>query len=361
MLPDGVVESFRLQSHFSAEFGSPLYAELLRRGAEDVEQGGVLASLLDGWQGKPIPDALPIRLVGAVHRLVLDGAAPDLAPFYPTVGGTPRWPETWDAFLAAIASHREVVRAALDRQVQTNEVRRSAALLGGCLTVAAASGLPLRLLEIGASAGLNLRWDHYGYELFDTGPCAPPADGAPVVARWGAADAPMTVRTGWHGPTALFGGAARVAERRGCDIAPIDLADPDQVRRLEAFIWADQPQRLAQLRAAIAAARRDPVTLERCSAAEWVDAQLAAPRDGVATVVFHSVMWWYLSDEQRQRVTAAVEAAGARATTAAPVAWLVFDLFGTPTYEVHLRQWPGGEERRLARACPHGRWVDWMG
>lgn len=360
MLADGVIEAFRLQAHFSGDFDSPLYAELLRRCADDIEQGGAVATLLDGWQGRPTPDALPIRLAGAVHRLVLDGTAPELTPYYPTVGGTPRWPATWDAFLTVLAAHTGEIRAALARQVQTNEVRRSAALLGGFLTVAGATGRPLRLLEIGASAGLNLRWDRYAYELLGCAARTPPAADAPIVARWGAAEAAMTVRSGWHGPTAVLDGAATVVERRGCDIAPIDLADADQARRLESFIWADQPQRLAQLRAAVAAARRDPPPLERRSAAEWLPAQLATATDGVATVVFHSVMWWYLSDDDRQHVIAAIEAAGARATPAAPLAWLIFDLFGSTTYEVRLRLWPDGAERKLAYACPHGRWVDWV-
>lgn len=360
MLADGIVESFRLQAHFSDEFGSPLYGELLRRCAADVEAGGPLARLLDGWQGKPIPDALPMRLCGAVHRLVLDGAAPELAAHYATVGGTARWPAAWDAFRAVIAARGDAIRPELDRQVQTNEVRRSAALLGGFLLVAAASDLPLRLLEIGCSAGLNLRWDRYRYELLAGPPQAPPAADAPVTHRWGPADAAMTLRSGWHGPTTALTGVARVATRAGCDLSPIDVADPDQTRRLEAFVWGDQPHRLAQLRAAIDAARRDPPRLARRSAADWLADQLAAPVAGVATVVFHSVMWWYLSEAERARVTEVIEAASARATAAAPLAWLRFDLLGQPRYEVALRTWPGGAPRRLAFACPHGRWVEWV-
>lgn len=362
MLVDGIVEALRLQAHFSGEFGSPMYGELMRRSADDVEQGGPLAQLLDGWQGKPMPDALPMRIFGAVHRLVLDGKAPALAACYPTVGGTPRWPETWTAFRELLVSQAAFIRPELDRQVQTNEVRRSAALLGGFLSVAGETGLPLRLLEIGCSAGLNLRWDRYRYELLDCPPQAPPADDAAIVHRWGGADASMTVRSGWHGPGEVLAGAARVASRRGCDLSPIDVADPDQACRLESFIWGDQPQRLAQLRAAIAAARLDPPAIERRTAADWLEEQLATSAAGVATVVFHSVMWWYLSEAERERVTALIEAAGARATAAAPVAWLRFDLFGDgPRYEIQLRVWPGGELRRLAYACPHGRWVDWAG
>ena len=360
MLADGIVESFRLQAHFSGEFGSPFYGELLRRCADDIEQGGPVARLLDGWEGAPIPDALPMRLCGAVHRLVLDGEVPALATHYATVGGTARWPAAWEAFCEVLATRAAVIRPELDRQVQTNEVRRSAAMLGGFLAVAAASDAPLRLLEMGCSAGLNLRWDRYRYELLDCAPRTPPAADAPVVCRWGDAAASMTVRAGWHGPTTALAAGAHVASRAGCDVAPIDVADPDQARRLESFIWGDQPQRLAQLRAAIEAARRDPPRLTRRSAADWLEGQLAVATPGLATVVFHSVMWWYLSEPERERVTALIEDAGARATTGAPLAWLRFDLLGQPNYEVQLRRWPGGAPHRLAYACPHGRWVEWV-
>jgi hypothetical protein len=359
MLVEGIVEAFRLEGHFSDEIGSPLYGELMQRCATDVACRGPLAALLDGWRGSPMADALPMRVFGAVHRLVLDGAAPALAAFYPTVGGTPRWPETWHAFRDLLVSHAAVIRPELNRQVQTNEVRRSGALLGGFLTVATETALPLRLLEIGCSAGLNLRWDRYRYEFAACEARQPPAADAPIAHRWGAGDASMTVRMGWHGPGDVLRATARVASRRGCDLSPIDVADPDQARRLESFIRGDQPDRLAQLRAAIAAARHDPPAIDRGAAADWLAAQLAKPAAGVATVVFHSITWWYLSEAERARVTALIEDAGARATTGAPLAWLRFELFGYPRYQVQLRLWPGGELRPLASACPHGRWVDW--
>lgn len=359
MLADGTVEAFRLQASFCPQFGSPLYADLLARAADDIEAGGPLADLLDGWQGRPTPDALPLRVMGGVHRLVLDGAAPALAAHYPSAGGTPRDAATWHAFRAVVAEQTAALRPALARQVQTNEVRRSAALLGGFLTVAARTGLPLRLREIGASAGLNLLWDRYRYELTAGAAPAPPADDAPVAYVWGAADAALTVRAAWHGDATVLAGRAAVASRAGCDLAPIDVADPAQARTLESFVWADQLARLRQLRAAIAAARREPPALTRAAAADWLARELAALPRGAATVVCHSIMWWYLSDAERARVTALLAAAGARATSAAPLAWLRFDLLGAATPEVRLTLWPGGDEILLACADAHGRWVEW--
>jgi hypothetical protein len=359
MLADGTVEAFRLQAHFCPSFGSPLYGDLLARAADDIEQGGPLAALLDGWQGRPMPDALPLRVMGAVHRMVLDGTAPDLAAHYPSAGGTPRGAETWRALRTLIAARADVLRPALDRQVQTNEVRRSAALLSGFLTVAARTGLPLRLREIGSSAGLNLLWDRYRYALPTNTAETPPDDDAPAAHHWGDPQAPVVIRVGWQGDASVLGGSARVAERAGCDLSPIDVTDAQQARTLESFVWADQVPRLQQLRAAISAARREPPRLVRRAAADWLAEELAAPIAGVASVVFQSIMWWYLSEAERLRVSAIIESAGAHATRAAPLAWLRFDLLGAHMPEVRLRLWPGGEDVLLATADPHGRWVTW--
>ena len=233
-----------------------------------------------GGTGKPMPDALLMRFMGAVHRLVLDGEAPALARYYPSVGGTPRWPgDVGRVPRRARAARRRSLRPALDRQVQTNEVRRSAALLGGFLTIAAATGKPLRLLEIGSSAGPQSALGSLSLRA----PRLPAAGGA----RRGRADRAdlgrgrrvddrphRLARTGVECSTA----APTVVARRGCDLSPIDVADPDQARRLESFIWGDQLERLTQLRAAIAAARRDPPQIERRGAADWLAEQLAQPR-----------------------------------------------------------------------------------
>jgi hypothetical protein len=354
MLAPGTIEAFRLQAEFCGAFGSPLYAELLARAADDIERGGPLARVLDGWSGNPIPDALVLRLMGAVHRRVLAGEEPALARYYPSTGGTPEWPAAWEAFRSVVEARAAALRPALDRQVQTNEVRRSAALAAGFLTVSAAHGLPLRTLEIGTSAGLNLLWDRYRYEV------VPVADEhAPPRHAWGAPDSPVTIRTAWEGPLDVFRAGATVAERGGCDLAPVDVTDPAHVRGLESFVWADQLERLAQLRAAVALARRDPPALTRQSAADFLAQQLAALPRGVATVVFHSIMWWYLEEDERTRVTDIIHAAGAGAAPRAPLAWLRLELMGTVDPDLRLTRWPGGEEVRLGRADPHGRCVRW--
>src|SRR5688572_24460621 len=164
----GVADRMRWQAQWCARLGSPLYADLLEHAAAEVERGGPAWTLLEPGAAQPslLPGAQALRLMGAVHRLVLEGRAPGLARFYPSTGGTVG-PGVRAAFSDVLAEQQPALRDLVERPVQTNEVGRSAALLGGFLTVAAQTRLPLRLLEVGASAGLNLRWDSYFYTAGD--------------------------------------------------------------------------------------------------------------------------------------------------------------------------------------------------
>jgi hypothetical protein len=130
-----------------------------------VVGGDAVYGVLEGHEHDPGPSALALRLLGAVHRLVLRGDAPDLAAHYPSARGRPG--DVWPAFAAVLRDHRDELRRLVENPVQTNEPGRCVALLGGFLEVARATGLPLRLLEVGASAGLNLRFDRYRYQLGD--------------------------------------------------------------------------------------------------------------------------------------------------------------------------------------------------
>lgn len=304
-----------------------------------------MARVLEGRASDPEGSMTALRLMGAVHRLVLEGQAPELAGYYPSAGGDGAHQGAWEAFRSALEEHRETVTAYLDRPVQTNEVGRAAALVGGFLLVGRAWGLPLRLLEIGASAGLNLRWDHFRYE----------ARGE----TWGPSDSPVRLCDFNSNRPPPFDVSVSVAERAGCDARPVDPATEDGRVTLLSYVWADQVRRIRLLRAALEVARRVPVRLDEAPAGEWLPAEVG-PRPGVATVVFHSIVMQYVSHEEAGRVRRAVLGAGSRATRDAPVAWLRMEPAGEVA-DVRLTQWPGGEERVVATAGYHGTAVRWLG
>src|SRR4029079_13903824 len=127
--------------------------------------------------------------------------------FYPP---SPDARPTADVVEAATRDHRDDIAAFIAHPPQTNEVGRSAILMPGYAEIARRTGLPLRVLELGASAGLNLNWDRYAYRY-----------GEHFV---GARNAPLTVSAEWRGPWSGVSEVPPVAERRGCDRSPIDLA-----------------------------------------------------------------------------------------------------------------------------------------
>ena len=341
-----VARHLREQSAHCQRLGSDLYAHLLGRAAGDVEQGGPAWEVLRGSETDDAGSALALRFLGAVHRLVLDGAAPVLGRHYPSVGGEPDLGHAWADFAAALEEHRHELQRLLRQPVQTNEVGRCAALLGGFLLVAGQTGLPLRLLEPGASAGLNLRFDHYCYE-------------GPGVT-FGNPSSPVRLSEVFEGTPPPLGAAVEVAERAGCDPRPIDPVSDDGRRTLLTYTWPDQKRRLLLLDGALEVARRVPAPVATADAADWLADKLDDSVPGVATVVFHSIVMQYLSPGERTVVEELFEKAGRKATTATPMARLAMEPAGEMA-DVRLTLWPGGREQLIARAGYHGRPVIWLG
>lgn len=342
-----VRDAFRRQAEVCADMGSPFTARLCALAADRLAPGGPVADRVLAWPGDPSnrADALPLRLAGALHALVLERRDPALARAYPPHEADDA--ALWSAAAAAMEAHAPFLLRRLDGPPQTNETQRSAALCPGYLTVAAETGLPLVCSEIGASAGLNLLWDRFAHRF---GPAA-----------WGDPASPVRIAPDWRGPPPPLP-TATVAERAGCDLAPLDPTDPEAELRILSFVWADQTDRLTRTRAALALAREAGLRVERADAADWLETRLARPRPGYAHVVAHSIMWQYLPEPTQARIIALIKAAGARAAADAPLAWLRLEPDGAaPGAAVTLTLWPGGEARLLGRADFHGRWVHWRG
>ncbi len=336
----------RWQADACRELGSPLYGDLLTRAAGDLVAGGPTAEVLRGHLDDRLSSVLALRLLGGVHALALSGQAPELAAFYPSCGGSPESepgsPMAWAALRRVLAEQGETVRAWLDWPPQTNEVGRAAALLGALRHVAAAVSLPIRLAEVGASAGLNLRADHF----FVSGPAGSQGD----------PKSPVVLSHGWLGDP-LPPSQIEVVERTGGDLAPIDpLTDKGRLT-LTAYVWPDQADRLSRLRGAFEIARQVPAELQAESASATVARlNLAA---GSWTVLWHSIFRQYLSDLQRAELAEGVAALGATATSSARFAYVYLEQSRAGGCPVTLTTWPGGHRRVLGSAPAHGLPVRW--
>lgn len=336
-------EAFEKQAGWCEAVDAPFVARLCRSLAVALDPATPFGARVLAWAGDPFGDALMMRVTGGLNALVRSGDLPALAAHYPPHAPGP----DFDAVLAA-ALHDDRLLSWLDGPPQTNEVGRSGVLMSGLLAIAAATRLPLALFELGASGGLNLRLDSYGYTLGGR--------------RYGPEDATVRLAPKWHGAPPPDATVAVVA-RRGVDLAPVDVTDPAAQARLLAYVWPDQPERVARLEAALLAAAADPARVDRADAADWVEARVA-PVEGRTGVVFHSIAFQYFPPRTQARIAAHMAAQGELATAAAPLAWLRYEMAvddpGAPP-TLRLTLWPGGEDRLLAHAHPHGASVRWLG
>lgn len=337
----------RQQAEQCASYGSPLMEALLTGAADDLRAGGVVADLLAPHADDPAGSVPSLRFAGAMHRLVLERKAPELALHYPSVGGTAPVRDLWPAAERACREHLPALRELLQRTVQTNEVGRSAALYGALLMI----GGPIRLLEIGASAGLNLRCDSFAYPLYP---------GLLIGDR----TSELRFVEPWEGEITPAAEMPMIRDRRGCDPNPIDPSTLDGRLTLTSYIWADQVERLERLRSAIRIARRVPAVVERAGALDFLTRELAELPEDRTTVVWHSVIWQYVAPSERAAVNDVIFAAGARATDSSRLARVSLEPHRVGeeyAFHVHVQTWPGGERQHVADASGHGPPVRWNG
>lgn len=347
-----VRKAFAVQAKSCADLGSPFTARLSRIIGERLAADNAVGRAILEWQGDPAPwaDSVPLRLAGALHALVLSDSNHPLSTAYPPNESTHSDNAIWSAVDGALAGDAETILRWLQQAPQTNEVRRSSGIFAGLNAIAAATGATkIGLLELGASAGLNLACDRFGYR-FSAGQVL------------GAADSPLKLVPLWKG-AALEAAPFDIVARAGCDVNPLDIRSAADVLRLRAYTWADQYDRLERLETAIALAK-DAVpegALTKADAGEWLQAKLARRAADAVTVIYHTIAWQYFPDPTVARCQAAIAKAAASATAEAPLAWLAIENDGGNGAAIRLRMWPGGVNRLLGRMDFHGRWVEWRG
>ena len=345
-------DHFRFQAGWCERLGSPCTARLLEQAADDIERGGVAADLTQDWPSDPIADALALRFAGALHAAVLTGRDGALAELYPTPGKAWEIGPVWEAAAAFAARERAWVRAFMQSPPQTNEVGRSCGLAAAFMWLAGRAPEPFHMLELGASAGLNLNWDQFRY----------------AVPGWGrtAGDGPL-IATEIEGELPEWRDI-EIATRAACDQTSLDPDDADARLRLQAYIWADQFERLERLRAAIEVARPTPWRVEAADADAWLEARLGGELPAGTNVIYHSIFLQYPDARTRQSIAERIEAAGRRATPDRQLAWVRFEperVLGGPAnserFVVNAIVWDGREriERELGEADPHGRRLRW--
>lgn len=341
----------RLRRAFAepAEFvSSPLYRALSRRvAAED--------RLLD-LAARGRPGQYPTFLFfGAVHYLLLSGAEHPLAAYFPSVVGAGRAAAPDDAAGPALLSfcqayERELAEVIGSRLVQTNHVQRALGLRFGLSAIAGQVAGPVHLIEVGASAGLNLRFDRYGYTVGGR--------------TFGDPSSPVQLVAEHHGAGALpdLDALPSLASVVGVDLNPIDVRDAGARRWLEALVWPENHDQRALLAAALEDAAPDPPTLLRGDAIDVLPRLARTLPAAEPRVVYHSATRMHVPPDRLDAFDAAISALGEDG----PLWWLSVE--GAPDPDprpaparpgpaLHLRT-PDGEARTLAVVEGHLRWLE---
>lgn len=342
-------EFFLTQANYCDELDSPFMVRLCKLFAEHLHEDDSFAQqLLTLPKAESVWNiALPLRVAGALHALVLNNKCQQLARVYPPEHGNFTDAQLWQAVSHAMEAHADFVLPFLAIAPQTNEVRRCAALLPGFFEIARLTDLPFTLSELGASAGINLCWDSFGYQ-FDN-------------QQWGDMNSGVVMAPDWQGAPAPPARDIEVRNRAACDMSPIDYRDPEQKLKLLSYLWADQLDRVARTENALKILAMKQYEVDKAIISKWLPERLALDTTGTVHVIYHTIVWGYQDEESRAVNQKMIEAAGAKATASAPVAWLRLEPDGKePGAAISLTLWPDGKERCLGRADYHGRWIHWQ-
>lgn len=335
------------QAGIAGGLGSPFVQRVLEAAWRQLDNAPRLGATVDHWPGDVAADAVAMRLNAGLHALARRTTFPALTRLYRERAGD------FDRVIGeALALGEDELLQWLHWPTQTNEIARSSAFIAALLVASVGDPRPVELLEIGASAGLNLNLARYRHVL------------GGVVCGDSRSD--VTLEPDWTGPppprTTLD-----IVSARGVDLRPVAITAPGAQERMMAFVWADRDDRASRLAAAIAVAQIHPPKVDRGDALQWLTERLRAPQpDGVRRVIVHSMVAQYLGVSDRRGLFDAIVKAGGRASRQRPLAWISLEWTrNRREVQLHLTSWPDsqGEGRitTLASCHPYGDSLRWFG
>ena len=339
-----VIAHFEKQANACANMGSPFTAKLCQQLPIVLGENSTTAQRIENWPGDAAADALALRLCGALHSVIISNSDDPLIAIYRDSDHA----DYVSILKTAIKTHDATISSWLDLPPQTNETGRAAALLPGLLEISNQSNLPIHICEIGASAGLNMQLDNFHYRYGNR--------------QWGDDNSPVKLCPKMNGLLPRLEDNLEIASRIGCDLSPLDIRDPHQQLRLKSYIWPDQKFRAERVEGAIKLALQSPPQLLQMDAAQFVEQQLRSRPENTAFVLMHSVVWQYLPHETQQQIENSLAHHSSEATASNPIYWLRLEGFGgkEPAASLLLDGWPNHTRTKMANACFHGSWIEFL-
>jgi hypothetical protein len=315
----------------------------------------------------------PNLLLAAMHASLLRDPSADLALWHRTCGGDrdPTDPRLAAAINDLLVDRTEEITASvISGATQTNEPGRSAILLAALGHIAEQHSQPLGLLDVGTSAGLNLRLDEYSYTYSGTKrniTAGNPRSPVHIQSDISRSTKPLPV---------LGMQSVQIAHRAGVDLNPLDVSDPDQRRWLRALIWPDEQARFDRLTAALDVAAAHPIPLQKGDATASLQALIDAVPQGVRPVITTTWVLTYLTENDRIAFVETLAAIGKNR----PLSWVFIE---HPSYASTLPSvsaptglasegnplmivdYAGDGTNDHTIVCagfthPHGTWINWQ-
>lgn len=344
-----IADTIKQQSKHCRKNGAEITARICSSLLALIKQPNKIGQRLKNWSGKPVEDALALRLAGGFHYLNLTGKADELNAVY--TGQITDQSEIDSIIMELAAKHEDALLPWFDSPPQTNEAGRSASFMAGLKWLSGKIGPRFELNEIGASAGINSMMDRYLFDL-----CG---------VKAGPPESPVKIKPEWRGSPPPDN-PVEIISIQGCDQAPIDLCDPEAALRLRSYVWPENHDRMTRMDAALLLAAQKAPDVAKADAADWVECRLTMPQpEGTTRIFNHSIVWQYIPAPQQARITNAIEKAGALATPEEPLAWMSLETNrATFRHELIIRYWNGepedGRPHLLAQAQAHGQWIEWF-
>ena len=342
---EGLCELGNVFARFAEEAcsgGCPLYTAL----AEGVSADTHVLNIASSARRPPVPNLL----FAAVHYLLLRGAAHLLSSFYASLTPDPSpagdaYPHFRDFCMENEPNLRGLMST---RLVQTNEVARCSYLRPAFAFIAdETQGLPLSLVDVGASAGLNLLWDRYAYDYKGHGLAGDRRSPVRITVEVRGDRIPPIPRK-----------SPSVAFRTGVDLNPVDVTDPDSALWLRALVWPGHERRADRLQAAMSLASNDPPALVAGNALNVLPAILANVPARSTLCIFHNHALNQFSQEDRRLFSELVD----ECSTDREVFLLSAEgRRGQSFVNLELARIRNGDRsvRELAKVDPHGKWLEW--
>jgi len=322
---------------------SPLYEQISRRVSEDPE---LLSLVLRARKSELSPNLF----FGAIHYLLLRGLRHQLSSFYPSLSGsTIKEDDPYPFFRSFCLENRKEIEDLIStRRVQTNEVQRCTCLMPAYAVAYRRAGKPLSIVDLGASAGLHLLWDHFGYDYGEG-------------KKFGDPSSPVQLACLLHGnvsppfPSRL----PLVAYRVGIDLNPIDVNDPKMMLWLKALVWPEHLKRAETLNSAIELAKQIPPAVIRGDVLAVLPEVLSKVPVETAVCISHSHLVYQFPRELRERFFSMINECGAHRD----IFQISYEWWpGKDKSELELSIFENGakQEQLLAYCNPHGEWLQWV-